>query len=826
MKRLSDSPACIVSLRDVDFSYDRGNTWALKDINIDVHAGERIFVVGSNGSGKSTLSRIIAAFVSPDDGLISYFGSEVYAFGTIDAEGYRQARHRIGMVFQNPEDQIVTTVTKDDVAFGPENLSVPRKEIIERVEQSLQHVSMTTSALRDPTKMSGGQQQRVAIAGALAMQPDLLVLDEPEAMLDSEGKEDVMQVLDVLSSRGTAIVHITHDFEDLSKADRVIALEEGRIIADCPPEKLPDALSKLNTATTHEDDNVETATPSSPVLPRTRPLAEASTRPSPSDHTIPSLGWQPSLPAADNVIDVRDVSFRFSDGDHDALTDVSFQAKQGEVIAIVGHNGSGKSTLSRILCALVKPSSGLVDVCGIRLSGNGTSAKRQSLRALRHKVGYVMQHPERQLFADTVRDDVAYGPKNLGYSKQEVQQRVDEAMQFLGIAVLADRSPFELSGGQQRLCAIAGVIACTPDVLVMDEPTANLDTEARTRMNDLIAKLSSRGVTVIMTTHSLNDALKLADRSLWLEEGQVKAFGPSKEVLGSYRHVMSEAATSRSSSDRQLAEGDQQQHSNNRAFCERSDAQIQSSLLSKMDPRAKMLGCLAMMLTAFFITTPYQLALGAAMTLVITAASRIPPLRILHSVRVFLAMFVIMGLLNLFVVHTGTVLIQWGPLLLSTGGIWSAVLYTCRFALVIILGAVVMQTTTPTQMTDAFESLLKPLQIFGIHTHEVSLVMSLALRFIPILTKETSSVIDAQSARGGSVESGGVLQRIRAITAIIVPVFAGTLRHADNLGLALDARCYEGGNNRTHLRVLRFSHRDTIFGVLVLVYILTLLLIP
>jgi energy-coupling factor transport system ATP-binding protein len=189
-------------------------------------------------------------------------------------------------------------------------------------------------------------------------------------------------------------------------------------------------------------------------------------------------------------------------------------------------------------------------------------------------------------------------------------------------------------------------------------------------------------------------------------------------------------------------------------------------------------------------------------------------------------MFIIMGLLNILVVHTGTVLVQWGPLVLMSGGLWSAILYTCRFALVIILGAVVMQTTTPTQMTDAFESLLRPFQTFGIHTHEISLVMSLALRFIPILTKETSSVIDAQSARGGSVESGGILQRIRAVTAIIVPVFAGTLRHADNLGLALEARCYEGGTQRTHLRILRLSWLDAVFAILVLVYMLGLLLLP
>lgn len=835
MKESSDSSSCIVSLRDVAFSYDRGHTWSLRHISLDIHAGERIFVVGANGSGKSTLSRIIAAFVSPDAGRVSYFGTESFDDGAIDAESYRQARHRIGMVFQNTEDQIVTTVTKDDVAFGPENLSVPRDEIIERVGQSLEQVSMASSALRDPTKMSGGQQQRVAIAGALAMHPDLLVLDEPEAMLDSEGRQDVMQVLDELSSRGTAIVHVTHDVEDLSAADRVIVLDHGRLIADCPPASLQSALDKSSGV--HHDAHILDAcgVPGISDLPdasQSGPVDSLREHPQaanglkvPTPLPPSSMSWQAEV-SEGTVIDVRHVSFRFSDGDHDALRDVSFQAQRGEVIAIVGHNGSGKSTLSRLLCALAAPTTGTIRVCGIPVTRKGKSAGRKALKALRHRVGYVMQHPERQLFADTVVDDVSYGPKNLGYSPQEVRHRADQAMEFLGIAGLRDRSPFELSGGQQRLAAIAGVIACTPDVLVMDEPTANLDSAARTRMNALIEDLSERGVTIIMTTHSLQDARTLAHRTLWLEEGEVKAFGASAQVLNEYRHPLSATPSTGAKHDTSAT-----LDIHGRSRTDVTDAGTvgddpkASSSFARIDPRAKMLGCLAMMLTAFFITTPYQLALGAMMTLVVTAASRIPPLRILHSVRVFLAMFVIMGLLNLLVVHTGTILAQWGPLTLSSGGMWSAVLYTCRFAMVIILGAVVMQTTTPTQMTDAFESLLKPFKMLGMHTHEISLVMSLALRFIPILTKETTSVMDAQAARGGSVESGGPLQRIRAVTAIIVPVFAGTLRHADNLGLALDARCYEGGANRTHLRVLRLSKRDGVFSALVVCYILALLVL-
>lgn len=785
----------MVSLHDVSFSYDRGSSWALKGIDLNIHQGERICVIGSNGSGKSTLARIIAGFVSPDEGHVVLLGSTVFDNGTVHAEAYRHARHHIGIVFQNPDDQIVTTVTQDDVAFGPENLAVPRQEIITRVTESLEHVSMQSSAKRDPTRMSGGQQQRVAIAGALAMHPSMLVLDEPEAMLDSEGRRDVLETLDALSARGTTIVHITHSTSDLSKATRVIMLEHGRIVADGSPEELS---TRQPTAAGAHDPESEQTGPA-------------------------SMSWTAGV-TEEPVISVRDVSYRFADGDHDALHQVSFDAHRGEVIAIVGHNGSGKSTLSRMLCALAGTSQGYIDICGIRVADDGRMAKRKTLSSLRRRVGYVMQHPERQLFAETVREDVSYGPKNLGYSPADVRRRVDQALHVLGIEALAERSPFDLSGGQQRLAAIAGVIACTPDVLVMDEPTASLDSGARSRMTTLISTLSRQGVTVIMTTHSMQDARSLAKRTLMLEEGRVIAFGESASVLRQYQDRM-EVRQGSAPGPQTPKEPEGQAPVLAEARPEQQRNVIRQSLMTRLDPRAKMLGTLAMMLTAFFITSPAQLALGAVMTLAVTLASRIPPLRILRSVRVFLMMFVIMGILNLFVVHSGTVLFSWGPFTLSSGGLWSAVLYSCRFAFVIILGAVVLQTTTPTQMTDAFESLLRPLRSLGMHTHEISLVMSLALRFIPILTKEASSVMDAQAARGGSIESGSPMQRMRAATAIIVPVFAGTLRHADNLGLALDARCYEGGAHRTHFRLLRMSRWDAYFAIPVLCYLFALLLI-
>ena len=450
----------------------------------------------------------------------------------------------------------------------------------------------------------------------------------------------------------------------------------------------------------------------------------------------------------------------------------------------MGVNGSGKSTLVRMLCALTAPTAGSIEVAGVPVASTGKrgrnvrpkSANRKQLAQLRRHVGYVMQHPEHQLFADTVAEDVAYGPRNQGLGETEVADRVRESLELLHIGHLADRSPFDLSGGQQRLAAIAGVLACNPDVLIMDEPTASLDAQAKKRIHELLRTLKSRGVTVLIITHDREEAEQIADRVVRMPIAAPASGGPVTATV-------TEPAVS----------------SNGPAH----------SVIHRLDPRVKMVGFLAAMFTMFAVNTPTQLALGIAITLAVIAAARLNPLRVLESIHPILILLVLMGVVNLFVVRTGTPVVALGPLSITDQGVTIAVLYACRFALVIILGAVFLTTTTPTAMTDAFATLISPLNRLGIHAQEIALVMSLALRFIPTLTDETRAIVDAQSARGGSIETGSLAQRIKAMSAIIVPIFAGTLRHADNLSLALDARCYEEGIRRTHWRALTIAARST-----------------
>ena len=787
------SKTTVARLNQVSFSYDGGQTWALDNLTMEVHAGEHLCILGANGSGKSTLGSILSGATAPDRGQVELMGRVVCSDTSdqgrrIDTEAYRQARRSIGMVFQNPEDQIVTTVVQDDVAFGPENLGLPRQKMLSCVPAALRQVDLQTRMNDDPTRMSGGQQQRLALAGSLAMNPGMMVLDEPGAMLDAAGRQEIQSILCRLTAQGTAVVHITHLLEQARRADRVLVLDHGRIVASGRPDQI------LN----RQDLPALVGEPDRNPLTHSRALdTDAKTT---ADRQT------------DTMVKLSDVSYSFPDAGSKALSQVNLELAAGQTLAIIGRNGSGKSTLARLICALAAPDSGSIQVAGLPLAGpdrpKAKHLRRQNLKLLRQRVGYVMQYPEHQLFADTVSQDIAYGPHNLGYGPEQVQQRVDDAMKLLGIGDLADRSPFDLSGGQRRLVAIAGVVACSPQLLVLDEVTASLDPQACARIMRLLRVLHQRGITIVMSTHADREALDLADQTLLLEHGETLAYGPTAEVVERYHQLLATDAT------KQVADHTQTD-------------QKPVSLLARLDPRAKMVTFLLAMFTAFAISTPAQLILALVVTVGLFAAARAPLRSILNSVKGFLAIMLLLALFNLLVTQTGRRLAAWGPFVLTTGGIWVAVLYACRFMLIIFLGALLVETTTPTQMTDACESLLSPLSKLGIHTNEIALVLSLALRFIPTLGREVQAIVEAQAARGGSIESGSLSQRLHAAIAITVPVFAGALRHADNLSRALDARCYEGSRQeRTHYRLLRLGRMDILFIALMALYLLALLLHP
>ena len=504
-----------VRLAHVTLRY--GDSLALDDVTLEVCRGERVCVLGANGSGKSTLASVICGLLAPDEGDVELAGHAVCTGGVPDLAAYRDARRQLGLVFQNPDDQIVTSVVADDVAFGPENLGVPRAQIAARVARELRRVAMEKYAHADPSRLSGGQRQRVCIAGALAMEPAVLVLDEPSSLLDVRGRAAIMRVMGRLAAAGATLVHVTHFMDEALAADRVVVMQHGRVAL----EGTPDEVFAAKNAQVIEALGLE--------MPFEARLA-AALRADAADGKVAAVagpsGEKPAAcaPAAEPLaILARDLGFSYGPNAQ-ALDGGSLEVPARATTAIVGQTGSGKSTLLRLLCGLEAADAGSLTVCGIN------AATKRGRRQVRRAVGYVMQHPERQLFAQTVAEDVAFGPRNQGLSAAEVERRVAHALDLVGLADRRDASPFELSGGQQRLAAIAGVLAMEPELLVLDEPTAGLDPRGRARLRALMADLAAHGVTLLQVTHSMEDAAR-ADHVVVLDQSHVLAAGTPAEVF-------------------------------------------------------------------------------------------------------------------------------------------------------------------------------------------------------------------------------------------------------------------------------------------------------
>ncbi|MBQ7469266.1 MAG: energy-coupling factor transporter ATPase [Pseudobutyrivibrio sp.] len=521
---------------------------ALDHVNLNVEPGQFISILGHNGSGKSTFAKHINALLTPSEGTLYVDGMNVS-----DDEYTFAVRQTAGMVFQNPDNQIIASVVDEDVAFGPENIGVPTEQIITRVEKALKMVGMYKYKSHSPNKLSGGQKQRVAIAGVMAMEPKCIILDEPTAMLDPDGRADVLQAVHTLNKeKGITVILITHYMEEVVDSDYVFVMEKGKVFMEGTPREIFKDVDLLKqhsldvpqvTLLAHELKKAGLNLPDC-VLTR-KELLEALKEN--YGHLIRNqigggkLDFPESHPSkknpADNVMILDHVSYKYSPGtsyEVTALDDVSLNIKEGEFIGIIGHTGSGKSTLVQHLNGLIKSTEG-----SIYYRGQDIYDKDYDIRDLRTQVGMVFQYPEHQLFETTVFKDVQFGPKNQGLDEKEQIKRAYEALGLVGLPeefFLA--SPFELSGGQKRRAAIAGVIAMKPAVLILDEPTAGLDPKGRDDILGLISDMhEKRGDTVILVSHSMEDVANYVDRIIVMDGGKPVYDGTPKEVFAHYKEL-------------------------------------------------------------------------------------------------------------------------------------------------------------------------------------------------------------------------------------------------------------------------------------------------
>ena len=524
-----------------------GTQRAIDEVDIQIEKGRFIAILGHNGSGKSTFAKHINALLVPGGGTMWVRGRD-----TKDEDELWNIRQSAGMVFQNPDNQIIATVVEEDVGFGPENLGVPTKEIWQRVDDALEKVGMTEYRYRSPNKLSGGQKQRVAIAGVVAMRPECIVLDEPTAMLDPNGRKEVIRtVRDLQKQEKVTVILITHYMEEVTDADYIYVMDKGKVVMEGKPEQI---FSKVDLLKHYRLDVPQVTAVADELIRKGFPVSAGTLTREALCREVVSLARErgriqdplgkevyrdevKSRPDGDPVLRLKNLNYIYNPGtayEKRAMKGVDLDIWQGEFIGIIGHTGSGKSTLIQHLDGLIRATGGELFFQGENIYQEG-----YSMKTLRQQVGLVFQYPEHQLFEADVLSDVCFGPKNQGLSDEECRQRAKEALQMVGFPeTLYNASPFDLSGGQKRRVAIAGVLAMRPKVLVLDEPTAGLDPKGRDDILDQIALLQkTTHMTVILVSHSMEDVARYVDRIIVMNRGEKIFDDTPKRVFRHYKRL-------------------------------------------------------------------------------------------------------------------------------------------------------------------------------------------------------------------------------------------------------------------------------------------------
>ncbi len=525
---------------NVTFRYGDGRAPVLDGVSLTVASGELVALVGANGSGKSTLAALLNGLALPETGRVTVDGID-----TGDKGRAFDVRSLVGVVRQDPALQLVATIAADDVAFGPRNLGLGEDEVARRVDEALSAVGMEAHARVETNALSGGQQQRVALAGVLAMDPRYLVLDEATAMLDTAARRGLRALVRSLAhSRGVGIVCITHDPLEAFAADRVAVLDQGRLrwegtprdLAGDEPGLLRETLRMDRYACLVAEALRSGYDPGAGLEPEQLAAQCVTVGPAGCGASAAPGGAQGGAPRAcdgpsardlarDQARDRADKGLRvegaaFSYGRRPVLADCALRLPAGQRMLVAGVSGAGKSTLALLLAGLERPDAGTVLWDGDLPAPGG--------------VGMVFQRPEDQLFMDTVRQDVAFGPRNLGLGEDEVARRVEEACDMVGLdPALLDRHPVTLSGGQARRAALAGIVAMGPRAYVLDEPTAGLDVAGRRFLHGLVDRLAAAGAPVVVMSHDLEEWVGCVDRVALLGGGRVAWQGPAADLEGS-----------------------------------------------------------------------------------------------------------------------------------------------------------------------------------------------------------------------------------------------------------------------------------------------------
>jgi len=451
----------MIQVENLSFSYQ--NNKVFKNLSFSIKKGEYLCIIGKNGSGKSTLAKLLAGLIFQQEGNIKISG-----YDTKNKTDLLKIRKLIGIIFQNPENQIITTSVFDEVVFGLENLAIPRENIKEIAEKSLKSVSLLEYKDRLTYQLSGGEKQRLAIASVLAMGTEILIFDEATSMLDPVGKKQVLKLMKELNSQGKTIIHITHNRNDILEASEVMLLSKGEIKYQGKPYRI------------FENDEFN-----------------------PMKISIKNVGYE--YPTFEN--------------NKNGIYDVSLEIDSHKRIAIVGHTGSGKSTLLKLIKGLLKKQTGEINIDG-RIED----------------IGYIFQYPEHQIFETTIFKDISYGLKKLKLNEKEILLKVENVLNLVGLDKnYLHHSTLNLSGGEKRRVALAGVLIMQPQLLLLDEATVGLDPEGKEQLFKILLDWQKEeNKSFLFITHDMNDVLEYAEEVIVMDKGKLLYHTSPSELFEKY----------------------------------------------------------------------------------------------------------------------------------------------------------------------------------------------------------------------------------------------------------------------------------------------------
>lgn len=720
-------------VKNVTYAYPNFARSAVKNVSFSIAEGEYVAILGANGSGKSTLARLLTGFLEPDSGSITVKGSLKSQTNSVLSS----------IVFQSPRDQIVAETLERDTAFGPENINCSVGETQKRVQECLSLIDLLDRKTDKTAFLSLGQKQKLALAGILALSPDLLVLDEAVSMVDPDMRMAILEYLDAWHTEKRTIIHITHDIDEALRAKHIIAIDNGTLIFDGTHDSF--------CATT---SLAQRLFGQAPVSLRNSSTNVGFSEPGLVFHNV-NFEYKKTKKTDTSKFDCLVDSF------YGGVSSISLAFEKGKVTALMGASGSGKSTILELAAGLLTPDSGSI------------LATCKPLLAL--------QETESALFEEFVADDVAFGPKNQGLKGKKLKECVKNAMDMCAVPFFkyGERHSFALSGGEKRKIALAGIIAMQGQVYLFDEPTAGLDPLSRHTVMNMLAKLAQQGKTVVFSTHRKEEG-DFAHRCIRLSNGKVCADTNSKANAAA-SHSLQPVNTG----DLSMLEG--LKNTSTGVYRKKK------SLLHTRKPVTKFLVFLSIFIAGIAMQPLYLLCGMALLSVFYAVLGKYPLKKLAITFFKFLPWIMLFAVFQflLFSTQPGEK-IYWQYAFISISPSKVKIVIKTMLHVIAALSSIAtfLYSTEETELLDGLKTLCSPLQKIGIKSKYIAMTVSLVFRFIPLLADEAAQIIKVQIIRGSFKPTKGVLHRVKSMLPLFVPLILQTFKRAEALGETLDARYF------------------------------------